>query len=390
MAIRRRCSGTAPTSAWLTREFAPGFAAALAVAALVLTRPPLRPWIAAAFTAIIVVTGDVRGPLAGTPLAMLQGMPDVPLMAMAGTALALVAARELPVEARGRWLAGAVALPLAFLLKAMSGLQPAGGADLGGAVHAAVASAWVLAFGVAAARARAERCGALLAAAGVVATWAAVLALHDWPRAIPVACAGVAIVTAWVSRVEEQPIALVGTAVAALVGYAVGMAHLADVADFGTPFSSAASAALAVLMAGLLVAGRLAPDASGTAFTLRVRVPVVGRVLIAAACFLWWRAELHRAYSADAATFLLIVYYAACGVAVLWRGRETGSRRLRQTGLALSVWAALVALAEAFSVQHIALRVGSYLGVGAFLLGVAWWYREEGGSNGAGEPRAGS
>lgn len=376
--------------AWLAREFAPGFAALLAVAALVLTRPPLRPWIALACATVIVVTGDVPGLAADTPLALLQGMPDVPLMAMAGTTLALVAARELPDEARGWWLAGAVALPLAFLLKTMIALQPAAGDDLGGAVHAVVVGAWVLAYAVAAQRARPERRGALLAAAGVVATWAAVLALHDWPRAIPVGCAGVAILTAWVSRIEEQPLALVGTAVAALVGYAIGMAHLAELFGFGVPFSTAASAALAVLTAGLVMASRLAPDATVKAFALRFDVPVASRVLIAAACFLWWRAELHRAYSADAATFLLIVYYAAYGVAVLWRGRTTDSRRLRQTGLALSVWAALVALAEAFSVQQIGLRVGSYLGVGAFLLGVAWWYRDEGGRNEGGAPRAGA
>ena len=376
--------------AWLTREFAPGFAAALAVAALVLTRPPLRPWIALAFTTMIVVTGGVHGLQSGTPLAFLQHMPDVPLMAMAGTTLALVAARELPDAARGWWLGGAVALPLAFLLKMMFLLQPVGGGDLGGAVHAAVACAWVLAFAVAARRARADRRGALLAASGIVVTWAAVLALHDWSHAIPVACGGVAIVTAWVSRVEEQPLALVGTVVAALVGYAIGMAHFAHVFGFGVPFSTAASAALAALMAGLGVAGRLAPPATVTVVTLRFHLRVVTRVLIAVACFFWWRAELHRAYSADASTFLLIVYYAACGVGVLWRGRMTDSRRLRQTGLALSVWAAFVALAEAFSVQHIALRVGSYLGVGAFLLGVAWWYREEAGRDDGGMPRAGA
>jgi len=117
------------------------------------------------------------------------------------------------------------------------------------------------------------------------------------------------------------------------------------------------------------------PDLVETVSDNGMSLPDVAWAAFATGCFLWWRTELSRAFSADAAMFLLIVYYAACGVTILWRGRATGSRGLRQVGLALSVWAALVALGGAFEVQQIALRVGSYLAVGAFLLGVAWWYR---------------
>ena len=42
-------------------------------------------------------------------------------------------------------------------------------------------------------------------------------------------------------------------------------------------------------------------------------------------------------------------------------------------GLGLAVAAALYAIVAASDVQLIGLRVGSYLLVGAFLLGVAWW-----------------
>ncbi len=376
-------------AAWFARELAPGYAAVLAVAALVLTRPPMRWWIALSLTAMIVAVGVSRGLEGASPRALLRDAPDVLLMAVAGTALALWSAREAPKEAPARWIGGAVALPFAFLLKTIF-LLTASRTDAGGKVHAAVALVWVLAFAVAAHGTRALRRGALLAASGIVATWAAVLALHDWSWAIPAACAGVAMLTAWISRREEQPLALVATVVAAVVGYAIGMTRLADLPGFGVPFTTVASAALAALMVGLVVAGRLAPATTVTVSKHQLEVPVVARVLVGIGCFFWWRAELQRAYNSDAATFLLIVYYAACGLVVLWRGRTTDSRRLRQVGLALSIWAALVALAEASAVQQIALRVGSYLGVGAFLLGVAWWYREAPGRNDGGAPETGA
>jgi hypothetical protein len=184
-----------------------------------------------------------------------------------------------------------------------------------------------------------------------------------------------AVLTVLVSRREAQPLALVATIVAAAVGFGRGMAGVADQSGFGVPFITEPSLAFAACMVGLGLAARLVPEASVVVFKDRVSPSVLARVLVVVGLFLWWRSEFARAFSSDAATFLLIVYYAACGVLVLWQGRSIGSQSLRQTGLALSVWAAVVALASAFAVQQIALRVGSYLGVGAFLLGVAWWYR---------------
>ena len=169
---------------------------------------------------------------------------------------------------------------------------------------------------------------------------------------------------------------LVAAALAATVGYRHGMAKVTGQFGYAVPFSTVPSLSLGAGVAGLGIAARLVPDAPLRFRAWRLSASTVAWVAVAAACFLCWRAELARAYSADAATFLLIVYYAACGVLVLWRGRAVGSQHLRQTGLALSLWAAFVALAGASGVQQIALRVGSYLGVGGFLLGVAWWYRE--------------
>ncbi len=89
----------------------------------------------------------------------------------------------------------------------------------------------------------------------------------------------------------------------------------------------------------------------------------------------WGYLELRDAFSADLSTFVLIAYFALCGVVAIQQGRERGIGHVRQIGLALAVFAALYAISAASDVQQIGLRVGSYLLAGAFLLGVAWWYR---------------
>ena len=99
------------------------------------------------------------------------------------------------------------------------------------------------------------------------------------------------------------------------------------------------------------------------------------RLAGSAVTFLWGNTELSHAYSADIATFLLILYYAAVGVAAIFVGRARTIRMLRQVGLGLAIFAALKAIAEASSLA-IGLRVGSYLLAGVFLLAVAYWYRE--------------
>ena len=89
----------------------------------------------------------------------------------------------------------------------------------------------------------------------------------------------------------------------------------------------------------------------------------------------WGYLELRDAFSSDFSTFVLIAYFAMCGVVAIQQGRERGVVHVRQIGLALAVFAALYAIVAASDVQQIGLRVGSYLLAGAFLLGVAWWYR---------------
>jgi uncharacterized membrane protein len=90
---------------------------------------------------------------------------------------------------------------------------------------------------------------------------------------------------------------------------------------------------------------------------------------------LWGYLELRDAFSADISTFVVIAYFAVCGAIAIEQGRSRAIGHLRQIGLGFSVLAALYAISAASDVQQIGLRVGSYLLVGAFLLGVAWWYR---------------
>jgi hypothetical protein len=112
---------------------------------------------------------------------------------------------------------------------------------------------------------------------------------------------------------------------------------------------------------------------------LEVSNPRVAAVALGAtAAFLWGNAELAHAFSPDLATFLLIGYYAATGVAAILVGRQRTLAGARRVGLALAVFAALKALAQASGLTSVGLRVGSYLLVGLFLLGVAYLYRATG------------
>ena len=73
-----------------------------------------------------------------------------------------------------------------------------------------------------------------------------------------------------------------------------------------------------------------------------------------------------------------MLFYASHRVGAIPSGRRRGVAALRQVGLALAIYAALKAVAQASTVALIGLRVGSYLLVGCFLLAVAYWYRAAG------------
>ena len=94
--------------------------------------------------------------------------------------------------------------------------------------------------------------------------------------------------------------------------------------------------------------------------------------------FLWIHQELAFARSPSTSTLLLVSWYAVTGVGCVGFGRARAMPRLRHIGLGLGVIAALLALKAAWGLPSTAARIGAYLVVSAFLLGIAWWYRQPG------------
>lgn len=130
------------------------------------------------------------------------------------------------------------------------------------------------------------------------------------------------------------------------------------------PFLTRESAAAFAVAAGWVLALRL----SGSGVK-------VGPWVFA---FLWAHQELAWAVNRSAATLLLVTYYAAASVACVGFGRARAEPKLRHVGLGLGVIAALLALRAAWGFDSTATRIGAYLVVSVFLLGIAWWYRRPG------------
>lgn len=97
--------------------------------------------------------------------------------------------------------------------------------------------------------------------------------------------------------------------------------------------------------------------------------------------FVWVMIELSMAYSASTSTLLLVTYFAATAVGCVGVGRARNSARLRQVGLALALVATATAFYGATTYFDIAARILAYLVTSAFLLGIAYWYRQTGASD---------
>lgn len=157
-----------------------------------------------------------------------------------------------------------------------------------------------------------------------------------------------------------------------------------------TPFLTEASAMSLVVLVALACVSRFWPvlrTATRTAMgdrpewtyaqnaKLLVRTVVISPWVWA---FVWGMIELSMAYSPSTSTLLLVTYFAATAVACVGVGRARNSARLRQVGLGLALVAAATAFYGATTYFDIAARILAYLVTSAFLLGIAYWYRQTG------------
>lgn len=187
-------------------------------------------------------------------------------------------------------------------------------------------------------------------------------------------------------------IRLRGVATALLVWLSLGALFAFDALSRRTdymyrPFLTKESlGAAAMAAAWILFSWFASRSVFSTSKTSMISRGVIVRLLGAAVTFLWIHQELAGAYSRDVATFLLVAYYAVTGIVAIGVGRWRALPLLRQLGLALSVLAAIKAMAEASSLE-IGWRVGGYMLAGLFLLGVAYWYRASGRGEGDGTER---
>jgi hypothetical protein len=195
------------------------------------------------------------------------------------------------------------------------------------------------------------------------------------------ALAAVAVAASVLLRDERRTILLLPLGIGLLASSLIAYGLLDDRLRYEyTPFMSIASLTALLATLGWLAASFIATRGVAKSESLAVGSAAEAlegpmRVAGPLVAFLWVREELVYAFSTDIAVFLLISYYAILGVVLIGVGRSKSIAALRHVGLALALYAGLKAGAQASDIDAIGWRVGSYLIVGAFLLGVGYWYR---------------
>ena len=364
-------SGYTGDVVWLHRIVGAVFALVVAVLSLQWPREPDRPaigMVAVGLAALLCLDG--ANALVTTTVAALAAEPVRLFVHVAGALIALAVARSVAgSRADPGWLSATIVLPMLFVNDAFNPL-PAHRE-----VSAALRLVWAAMYVQAAWLERGERRNALVAWCGVLTAWSIALVVHGSAR--PVALAAHAVLAAAIATRLRLRGALVPSALSIVVAYALAISAIIERGYSQVPLLRVPSLVAALVIASAYVAVRLgASDVEawhGESWSKR-------DVAIAVSAFgaFWWGAvEMSLAFNRDRSTFLLVLYLAACGVTLIARGRARRAERLRQLGLALAVCAALYALLASSAVEQIGLRVGSYLAVGAFLLGVAWWYRAD-------------
>jgi hypothetical protein len=359
---------TTSGDAWYAPFLVSLFAGGCALGALLLAPDEWRGTLSRAFLAVALV-----GVIAGW-----DRVPHAPLPAMWGIALGMAAVTHVALAIRDPrqrlWTASALVLPVVSLGIAAAAMPTA-------RMQAGVLALWAL-FSLASwrferLRGEGRRGGAHLLAGALLGT-AATLAFF-WPEPLPL----VAALTAWgvlmagLVRFEARGLPLVGVAVPLAAAALSAIDQLASRQAFAyAPFATRSSASALCLAAGLAISGALLAGGTGTPSRLADRAVRLG--VLAAFVILWGRMEMAGAWSPDLAAFLLIAYYAACGLATILAGRRYAVGRLRLAGLGLAMYAAFKAIVEASEIGGLLLRVGAYGAVGVFLLAAGYIYREAG------------
>ena len=376
-----------------------GVAVYTAVTTTQLMRDPLWPRatapalfaLAVAWLSLILVRGAPRSRVAhaslAAALAALAALHNEPSTDWPRALLALVAtitgyATSRPEERGMRsTLLGALLFPLASVAVALSTLPAADSAS--GAVIALV---WAAAASAAAWMNRDGERGTHAFTATALGGLAVALPVWDDELQLVLRIAAYGAAASFAMRRARLP-GLAAAIVAWLTpGAVVAFSLLADRTPYAyPPFRTEASLAAAAISTAWLIFSWNASRYAFAAMRAADSTPLsILRILGAAVAFFWVHEELAGAFSDDAATFLLIAYYAVTGIVAIGMGRWRSIPVLRQVGLALSVLAALKAIGES-SDQEIGWRVGGYMLAGLFLLGVAYWYRASGRREGEGD-----
>jgi hypothetical protein len=377
------------------RAFAVLTAGALLYSFAAATMPIVAAWYApfaillfgavCAVGALLLAPGEWRGALArvfllasfvGLPIGwdrMAAGPPASAWMVALVLAGVTYAALLVHRSWRPLWTVSALILPLLSLGVASAVMTTRQG-------QATVFGAWtvfaMLAWQAERRRGEPTRGGAHLLAGGVLGAVAVVELFWPSPFALVAGLVVWGLILAAALHDELSPLPLVAVAVALGAAALSSLDQLASRQAYAyVPFLTRSSASALIATLGLGIAGLLIARAPGERDTRWADRPVRLGAVVAFA-ILWGRMEVAQAISPDLASFLLIAYYAACGLASIIVGRVLGVQPLRLAGLALAIYAAVKAVVEASLISGVLLRVGAYGAVGVFLLGAGYLYRE--------------
>jgi hypothetical protein len=280
------------------------------------------------------------------------------------------------------WLAGALIVPTLFLVAALAPLD-----DPATTPGALIALGWAAGTAAIGWFLPGRRREALWTVAALASGLAIILAVSEDDFKLAVGLSVHAAAVAAVMRWQRMGM-LIAPVVLGLLGatYAASLLYSLRPPYSYTPFLTKTSLAGLVVVMGWAALGWNAARTEWEGAPPNRDRGIVGGLGVIAA-FVWGHMELASAFSPDVSTFLLIFYYAACGVIAIFLGRRNSRADLRRVGLGLAIFAALKAVAQAYELRQVGLRVGSFLLVGAFLLAVAYWYRAAGDPAGAdGDP----